>query len=51
MTVAKNNIVLCSEISVSHLSDYVLLLVAPCSLKMCTEFLADHTVFVLMVEA
>jgi len=51
MTVATNNIVLCSEISGSHVSDYVLLLATPCSLNMFTDFLVDHTVFFLMVEA
>lgn len=50
MTVATNNIVLCSEILVFHVRDYVLLLVTPGTLKMCTDFLVDHTVFLLMVE-
>lgn len=51
MIVAKSNVVHCSEVSGSHVSDYALLFVTPCSLKMCTEFLVDHTVFALMVEA
>ena len=51
MNVAKSNILLCSEISGSHVSDYALLFVTPCSLKMCTDFLVGHTVFALMVEA